>query len=195
MAQGALWGVGLWDQDKWDTIALFSPVTEGPDTWASSVRIINTYTGQINELPDVWASSVRVIDKLSGSVTESIDLWAATIEVHPPGTSVVQEKPDIWSADVRVTLYPYIYGAGGGWGWTWYSDVPRWDSKDDLERAYDKWRYTVDASVSGKSDTWGGKLETFELDPALIRRQVETMFGSTTFVDWDEEAIIEELLS
>lgn len=193
---GAFWDIGLWDVSKWDTQVAVAAWTGKDDNWTSSFNSRNTYDVLWTGGDDVWASNVRVSDPYSAVINESPDIWAITIVVHAPDTSVINEKPDIWNALIYATLHPPIYGAGGGWGWSvWGDRYPDWRARwKNLNDAYDNWRYLVNVRIREKGDVWGARVDSYPLSPTRVKAQQELMFGSTTFVDWEEEAIIEELL-
>lgn len=192
---GAFWDQGIWDLSKWDTIAANGGWTESPDSWSSIVNLTNQLTGEVDENPDQWAGDLQLTNTVSADVIESIDIWDAFIDTHPPDVSIVDEHPDIWAAVINVTLHPPVYNSGGSWWFHYWG--PRADWRDlwkNTSDAYDAWRYLVNVQVRERGDSWGGVVESYDMDVSAIHRQRELMFGSQTYVDWDDEAILEELM-
>ncbi len=175
MTTSAQWGVGVWDDSKWDVLvtAVSGAITESPDVVAGHVEVINIISGAITENPDVVAGAITVINTAYGAITESPDIVDGYVNSGIKVYGDVIESPDIVSGFVKSP------GRDLRHGWAPQFHYKReWEIEPELEIA-------EDAVVEPDYDALFIPT-ALPIDPA-IARIIQSMLQDAQPVDTDDD--------
>ena len=173
--KSAQWGIGLWDNSKWDVLVtdVHGNITEGPDVVAGLVEVINVISGDITERPDIVAGAITTINTAYGSITESPDVVYGYVNSGIAVSGNVIESPDIVSGFVKSP------GRDLRHGW-----APQFHYKREWEKEPE---VVVEVEEVFEPDPEAVFIPTaLPIDPA-VARMIESMMRGPQPVDTDDD--------